>query len=215
MPIELEDLFGSKDKVKILRFFINHAQANVSLKELQKTLKIKKASLNSEIKKLKSLGLIKETKRYLAVKIHPVKTKKVKGKKHKKAIAIPRRSLTTYFVNENFLFLHELTNIVGQSSGFGQSDLSNQLSRTGQIKLALIAGCLINNPKSRVDLLLVGSKLKEKKIQTVISDLEANIGREINYTVMNTNEFVERKEMGDVFIRDIFEWPNKILINRL
>ena len=215
MPIDLEDLFGSKDKVKILRFFLNHTQASVSLSELQKTLKIKRVTLNGEIKKLRNLGILKETKRYFAIKNSVAKAKKLKGKKNKKAISIPKRSLTVYLINENFLFLHELGNIIGQSSGFGQADLSNQLSKVWQIKLALIAGCLINNPKARVDLLLVGNKLKEKKIQTVIGDLEASIGKEINYTVMNTGEFLERKEMGDVFIRDILEWPNKILINRL
>ena len=67
MPIDLEDLFGSKDKVKILRFFLNHDQTNVSLSELQKTLKIKRVTLNSEIKKLKNLGLLKEIKRYSAL----------------------------------------------------------------------------------------------------------------------------------------------------
>lgn len=215
MPIDLEDLFGSKDKVKILRFFLNHAQTNVSLSELQKTLKIKRVVLNSEIKRLKNLGLLKETKRYSVVKSSPAKTKKSKKSKNKRIAVVPKKSVTVYIVNESFLFLRELSNIIGQSSGFGQADLSNQLSKTGQVKLAIIAGCLINNPKSRVDLLLVGNKLKEKKIQTVISDLEASIGKEINYTVMNTGEFLERKEMGDVFIRDILEWPNKTLINRL
>jgi len=215
MPIDLEDLFGSKDKVKILRFFLNHAQTNVSLGELQKTLKIKRATLNSEIKKLKNLGLLKETKRYSVVKSSPAKIKKSKKGKNKRIAVVPKKSVTVYIVNESFLFLRELGNIIGQSSGFGQADLSNQLSKTGQVKLAIIAGCLINNPKARVDLLLVGNKLKEKKIQTVISDLESSIGKEINYTVMNTGEFLERKEMGDVFIRDILEWPNKTLINRL
>jgi hypothetical protein len=149
------------------------------------------------------------------VKSSPAKIKKSKKGKNKRIAVIPKKSVTVYIVNESFLFLRELGNIIGQSSGFGQADLSNQLSKTGQVKLAIIAGCLINNPKSRVDLLLVGNKLKEKKIQTVISDLEASIGKEINYTVMNTGEFLERKEMGDVFIRDILEWPNKTLINRL
>ena len=214
MPIDLEDLFGSKDKVKILRFFLNHSETNVSLNELQKTLKLKRASLNAEIKKLKNLGLIKETKRYLVPKNQAIPAPTKKGKKNKKVIVTPRRSVSVYFVNDSFVFLNELQNIVGHSSGFGQSELSSQLSRIGQVKLALIAGSLINNPKARVDLLLVGNKIKEKRLQSIISDLEANIGKEINYTVMNTGEFLERKGMGDVFIRDIFEWPNKILINR-
>ncbi|HPR91397.1 MAG TPA: hypothetical protein PK547_01535 [Candidatus Paceibacterota bacterium] len=213
MPIDLEDLFGSKDKVKILRFFLNHVGTNVSLSELQKTLKLKRASLNAEIKKLKNLGLIKETRRYLVPKNQTIPAPAKKGKK-KKAMEIPRKSVSVYFVNDNFVFLNELQNIVGHSSGFGQSELSSQLSRIGQIKLALIAGSLINNTKARVDLLLVGNKIKEKRLQNIISDLEANIGKEINYTLMNTGEFLERKGMGDVFIRDIFEWPNKILINR-
>jgi len=117
-------------------------------------------------------------------------------------------------VNDSFIFLNELQNIIGHSSGFGQAELSSQLSKVGQVKLALIAGSLINSPKARIDLLVVGNKIKEKRLQGIVSDLEANIGKEINYTVMNTGEFLERKGMGDVFIRDIFEWPNKILINR-
>jgi DNA-binding Lrp family transcriptional regulator len=215
MPIDLEDLFGSKDKVKILRFFLNHNEMNVSLSELQKTLKIKRSSLHNEIKKLKNLGLIKETKRYSIPKNHTVPAHSKKGKKSKKPVIPSKKSVSVYFVNESFVFLNELQNIVGRSTGFGQSELSNQLSKVGQIKLALIAGSLINNSKARVDLLLVGNKLKDKKLQSIISDLEANIGKEVNYTVMNTGEFLERKGMGDVFIRDIFEWPNKILINRL
>lgn len=175
-------------KVRLLRFFVYNTKIAVSAKEIRKRLKISSRSVGRELRKLVELGLIKES----------VKS----GKKY-------------FTTDKHFVTFYELKNLVTKSSVTSFEKLGKRMSKVGKIKLLLVAGIFINSEKSRVDLLVVGDDISQKKIQRVISNLEAEIGHELNYAIISTTDFWYRYNMFDRFLRDIFEMPHEVLIKKI
>jgi hypothetical protein len=77
----------------------------------------------------------------------------------------------------------------------------------------VVSGVFIGDDKSRVDILLVGDKLKKNILQQVIKGLEAEIGKELDYVVFDTNEFKYRLDMYDKLVCDILDLPHESLID--
>lgn len=80
------------------------------------------------------------------------------------------------------------------------------------MKLIIISGIFIKNHDSRVDLLIVGDKMKRKKIEEGIKKIEAEIGIELVYAVFETKEFIYRLNMYDKLVRDILDYPHEVVL---
>ena len=93
--------------------------------------------------------------------------------------------------------------------------IAERLARAGQIKLLVIAGIFINEGESRADLLIVGDHLKKKVVERGVEALEAEIGRELSYAVMDTPEFTYRYHACDKFVRDILDYPHERVVDKL
>ena len=121
-----------------------------------------------------------------------------------------------YFsVNPNFDFYAELQSLVLKSSPTSKEKMLKRLMKIGRIRLALIGGVFLNTANSRVDLFLVGDDISRKKLMTFLADMEAEVGKEIEYAAMETKEFDYRFHMFDRFVRDILEKPHEKLLNKL
>jgi len=88
----------------------------------------------------------------------------------------------------------------------------NNFKKVGRVKLLVIAGIFIKNKDTRLDLLIVGDKLKRGKIEEEIRKLEAEIGVELRYAIFDTKEFVYRLNMYDKLIRDVFDFPHRVVL---
>jgi hypothetical protein len=77
----------------------------------------------------------------------------------------------------------------------------------------VVSGVFIGNSKSRADILVVGDRLKKNILQQVIKSLEAEIGKELDYVVFDTEEFKYRLDMYDKLICDIIDLPHEKLID--
>ena len=78
--------------------------------------------------------------------------------------------------------------------------------------MIIISGVFIKNHDSRVDLLIVGDKMKRGKIEEGVKRLEAEIGAELTYAVFDTKEFIYRLNMYDKLVRDILDYPHEVLL---
>ncbi len=184
----LEQLFDSPIKVKLLKLFLRNQDQAFSFSEIIKRIKSNKSSCRRELKKLHDIKFITTRSR-------------VKRK--------------VYSVNPQFDFYGELKSLVLKSSPTSQKKMLKRLKRLGGVKLAVISGTLINVENSRADILLVGDNVNQKKFAALVNDLEADVGKELNYVVMDTAEFNYRFEMFDRFLRDILEQSHEKLINKL
>ena len=64
-------------------------------------------------------------------------------------------------------------------------------------------------------LLVVGDGIKHGKLENVIHTLEAEIGRELRYTVFDTPDFHYRLSIYDKLVRDILDYPHIKVVDKL
>ena len=67
----------------------------------------------------------------------------------------------------------------------------------------------------RHDLLIVGDSPNEKKMLPAIKDLEAEMGKEVRYAIFTTKDFRYRLDIRDRLVRDVLDYPHKVIIDRL
>jgi hypothetical protein len=94
-----------------------------------------------------------------------------------------------------------------------QEDLTQRFKQVGKIKLLIVSGVFIGEEKSRADLLIVGDKLKRNLLTQAIKGLEAEIGKELNYVVFDSEEFKYRLSMYDKLVCDIIDEPHEKLLD--
>lgn len=77
-----------------------------------------------------------------------------------------------------------------------------------------MSGLFVNNPSSPTDVLIV-AKIKKEHLLKIINDLEFDLGREINFTVMDEEEFKYRQEVADVFLHSVLNSRKIILLDKI
>jgi hypothetical protein len=126
-----------------------------------------------------------------------------------------RKNEKIFETNRDFIFYPELKSLVVKSNTLPECRSLNRIKDLGKIKLALISGVFLNFPKSRADLLIVGDELSRAKMKHLFENLEAEVGKEINYSVMNSEEFKYRTDMLDKFIMEFLESPYDEIICKI
>ncbi len=125
-----------------------------------------------------------------------------KGKKH-------------FIVNEEFPFYTELKSLVSKLNVHAQSQVFRKLKIVGEVKLILISGLFLNYPKSKVDMILVVNNVNRTKLKHAIMHLEAEVGREIRFVLMNSEELHYRLNMLDRFFIEFLEAPYEEVTNKV
>ncbi len=116
-----------------------------------------------------------------------------------------------WFFNSIFKYAKELEGLLVSADTLNRQAVANSFKKVGRVKLVLISGIFIKNKNSRVDILIVGDKIKKAKVAEEIRKLEAEIGAELIYAVFNTKEFVYRLNMYDKLVRDIIDFPHEVI----
>jgi len=120
-----------------------------------------------------------------------------------------------YELNQNFYFYPELKNLVAKSNTSPSCKSLSRVGKVGNIKLAVISGAFINYHKSKADMILVGDNISKARLNNLMQALEAEIGKEISFVMMNVEEFKYRLNMLDKFILEFLEGPHEELINKI
>lgn len=199
----LAKLFGSAARVKLMRLFIMNPEDVFDRKSVAKRSKIGGETLGKELRLLLDVGLIKER---TVVKMTP----KPSGKDGE----LQKQKISGYGLNPTFPYLAALRALVTEIA-LGKEDVSARFRNCGNLKLIIVAGVFLDNPDSRVDILIVGEKLKKPLIEGVLRRLEAELGKELVYAVMETPDFEYRYGIYDKFIRDIIDYPHLVVLNKL
>ncbi|HRY52412.1 MAG TPA: hypothetical protein P5089_01000 [Candidatus Portnoybacteria bacterium] len=192
----LELLFDSPIKVKLLKLFLRNANRRYLMSEIVRKTQGSKRMVIKQVKGLESIGFL------LSKRIKPNKKKEIVGGLY-------------FVVNQNFDFYNELQSLVLKSSPTSKEKMLSRLLKIGRIKMALISGVFLNTENSRLDLFLVGDDISHNKLMRFLADMEAEVGKEIEYAAMETKEFDYRFHMFDRFVRDILEKPHEKLLNKL
>lgn len=197
----LEQLFESQPKVKVLKFFFRNFQDVFTLKQIFRRLRTNVSLVRREIGKLEKLGLIKQKRAWLTFE-----RKRGGTRKEQKLV---------YCINTDFDFFNELKNLILKSTISSKEELMNNVKKIGNIKILALAGIFTGDETAKADILIVGDKINSRKLNTFFKDLEAEVGKELNCSVMNTREFNYRYDMYDRFVRDLIAGKSEVLINRI
>lgn len=139
-------------------------------------------------------------------------------KESKKNVKVGR---TTYFLNPEFEFFGELKTLILKSSPAEKDKMIKKIMGLGRIKLAIISGIfIVENSgldlyETVADLFIVGDDISKNKLRVFLTALEAEVGKELKFTLMDKDEFQYRYGMFDRFIRVLLEGPHEKIINRL
>ena len=193
----LSKLFGSADRIKIMRLFILNPEANFLLKEISLRSKVNSGRAQSELNLLKEAGMLKQKSVY------------VEGSRGRKK-AVPSWSLS-----QSFNFLNPLKQLLFNIEPFKKEEVIRRFRNIGRVKVIIIAGIFIQNEDSRADLLIVGDELRKGTIEKAIKSMEAEIGKELSYGVFETDDFRYRVSVCDKFVRDVLDFPHKKILNKL
>lgn len=68
---------------------------------------------------------------------------------------------------------------------------------------------------SRIDILVVAEGSKKSVADSVMASIEADIGKEIRFAVLDTEDFKYRLGVGDRLIRDVLDYPHEIVLDRI
>lgn len=116
-----------------------------------------------------------------------------------------------YVLNSSFRYLKEFNDFFSNIDTFDEKIILNNLKRIGQIKLLLFSGIFIKNKECRIDLFIIAEKINKNKLNDLIKKIEASIGLEISYVLLTKAEFIYRLDMRDKLVRDILDFPYKVI----
>jgi len=191
----LAKLFGGQARVRIMRLFLLNNEAVFEVEDIVSRSRVTKVNVRKEIKALLAMGFIKNK---IIIK------EGVRGSKKK---------LNGWYLNTAFRYLNSIRDVLVDPTLLVQEDLKDRFRPAGKIKLMIVSGVFIGEDKSRADLLLVGDKLKKNIVNQVVKGLEAEIGKELDYVVLDSEEFKYRLDMYDKLICDILDLPHEKLID--
>lgn len=142
---------------------------------------------------------------------------KVFNKKAKKA---SRPDKIVYSLNTGFEFFEELKNLILKSSPAQKDEMVKRISELGRVRLAVISGIFMNTNGSDIfespaDLFIVADDVNKRRLKRLLGSLEADVGKEIKFSMMDKEEFQYRYGMFDRFIRVLLEGPHEKIINKL
>ena len=191
----LDNLFGSRIRVKILKLLYRQHPSSFTLAELVARVQEPVFIARREVKLLMDLGM----------------RGRIRG---------TAKNPDRYVLNPEFDFFNELRELLLKPAPGENDRLAKRINGLGKVKLAVVAGMLVSRLdeatyESPADLFLVCDDSDKKKLSAFLKQLESEVGGEIRFGLMEQEEFLYRYEMFDRFIRVLLEGPHRKIINKL
>lgn len=188
MAKELEILFNSKARPKILQLFFQNEDYLFSSKDVTRRCQINSNIARSELEKLRKINLLER-------------------KKQKKK--------PFYILNNKFSFFNELKAMIQSAPIMSLREIKKTFEKIPHIKLFLVSGTLLQEKKSPVDILVVGDGVSNSKVSRAIRKTESNTGKELQWSLMTEKEFEYRSQINDRFLKDILSHRHKKIIEKI
>ena len=190
-PSMIEQLFGSKTRVKLLQLFLANPGRSFYVRELTRKIDEQINSVRRELSNLLGIGIIKSdsvnNKLYYEVN---------QGYKHFKAL----QSIFSVEIPQQDV------------SPASQGDLLKRLQAVGSFDVIIATGMLVGQEGSEIDLILVGSSNKQR-LEKLIKAVELEEGAAVRYTVMPESELKYRLDIKDRFIITALTGKHRVLVD--
>ncbi len=198
MSDPLSILFGSTARVKLLRFFLFNPSKEFTFDEISKRAKLVRRTARTEISALEKAEVIVKRVVYID---QPGKDKKLKA--------------LGFAVNKKFPELQALQTFLFETAPIDGKNLLTHLRKAGTIDFLVVAGVFVREFEQQLDVLIAMKKVSQSKIETAIRSLEAEIGIEIRFAVMTSDDLLYRVGMNDKLTRDLFDYKHQVLVDKI
>ncbi len=193
----VEQLFGSKTRVKLLKLFYSNPNRSFFVREITRKIDEQINSVRRELANLLSVGII---------------TSNTSDTNNNKLY---------YEVNQEYTYYKPLSEIFNSGAVMSpktkkagiSKKADNPLKMLGNVQLALFTGQFTRDEHSGVDFLVVGD-INNVQLEKYVAELEKNENKELRYTVMTMKEFNYRNQINDRFINNVFNSKVQILVDK-
>ncbi len=191
----LEQLFGSRTRVLLLRLFLDYPEKAFFVRELARLLGAQLHSIRRELENLERLGLLKV--------VHGIDANEEDDAQKK-----------YYAMNTEFILYSELRALFLKARLLIEKDLVRCLQDMGRIQYLALTGMFVGLSEWPTDIFIVGS-INRKKVRSLIRRFEKELRQNINYTIMTKPEFKYRREITDRFIFNVLENKKIVIIDKI
>ena len=200
----IEQLFGSKTRVKLLQLFYSNPNRSFYVREITRKIDEQINSVRRELSNLLSIGMITSDN---------------------------TNNKLYYEVNQKFEFFDPLQQIFGggvkptkskkaTTTADGEvADVTptsatddHSLKAVGHIDLAVFTGQFTRDESSGIDILIVG-EVNPNALKKFIDELEAKENKAIRYTVMSLPDFQYRQQIRDRFAVAIISAKKQVIVD--
>jgi len=196
----LEQLFGSKTRLKLLRLFFRDPEESFFVREISRQVGAQINAVRRELELLLKVDIIKE------------KEEKKKKSDATKAGAGLRKY---YQLNAESIIYSELQALLIKDKMIGQKEFMKELEvKTGDVKLLVLSGEFTGAREAPTDILIVG-KIKPRTMVKLVEQYEKDLGFNIRYTIMEEEEFQDRRYVMDKFVYGVFDAEHIKVVNNL
>lgn len=189
----IEQLFGSKTRVKLLKLFYGNPNRAFYVREITRKIDEQINSVRRELSNLLNVGIITSDN---------------------------TNNKLYYEVNQRYEYYDPLLEIFGtkktksnNSNNVDEKDHENEYKSLGHVELIIYTGQFMRDTKTSVDVLIVGS-VNSNAVDKYISGLETEEGKEIRYTVMKVDDFIYRRQIHDRFVTEILNAKKQVVLDR-
>ncbi|HLD86377.1 MAG TPA: winged helix-turn-helix domain-containing protein [Patescibacteria group bacterium] len=183
----LEQLFGSRTRVKLLRLFLTNPTVPFYVREISRKVDEQLNSVRRELANLTRLGVVG---------------------------SIAERDKKYYQLNTSFVLAQELKAVLLKSQLLMEQDLIKRIRELGKVKYLALTGMFTGAKQAATDILVVG-KVDRNLLVRVIERFQREVGKEVNYTLFSSREYNERRGLGDKFLLSILNSPQMVIIDEL
>lgn len=192
----VEQLFGSKTRVKLLQLFYSNPNRSFYVREITRKIDEQINSVRRELSNLLSVGII---------------------------VSENTNNRLYYEVNQKFEFYEPLQQIFGggvtktisrktKAADSDEPAAEDDLRSIGHVELALYTGQFTRDETAGIDFLVVGD-VNRNALKKYVDHLEAQEGKSLRYAVMGLAEFKYRQAIKDRFITGIERAKKQILVD--
>lgn len=188
----IEQLFGSKTRVKLLQLFYSNPNRSFYVREITRKIDEQINSVRRELSNLLSIGII---------------------------VSDTTNNRLYYEVNQKFEYFGPLTEIFGNgkpslaaTATTGGTD-TGDIKSIGNVEIAVYTGQFTRDESPGVDVFIVGD-INKTQLGRFMTDLETKEGKELRYTQMSMSDFKYRVQINDRFVANILDAKKQIIVDK-
>ena len=195
-------LLGGAARIKLLRFFLFNPQHIFSFETTARRARLVRRTARTELGTLERAGVIQRK--------HLYETVPSAGKR-----GSHRRRVLGYTLEPSFPLLAPLQAFLFATAPINSKTMLAYIKKAGGFELVVAAGVFKGEFERRIDILLVSKNASAHKVEQAVRALEAELGIEVKYASLKTDDFMYRLGMRDKLVRDVFDYPHEIVVDKL